>query len=208
MSETAKRAPKSLRGEQTRDELMNAALDVFWEKGYLHARVADIVKRAGVSHGSFYTYFKSKEDVLWALASDLHEILTDTGRGARARSEGDEVATIEIATRRYLEEYLTNRRIARLMEDVAVFNEEMREARMRTRAAFVSRVDRSIRRMQSENKADRSLDAACAAEALISMVSHFAYHHVVAREDIDMETAVHTLTTIWARGIGLPIPVE
>jgi AcrR family transcriptional regulator len=184
---------------------MDAALDIFWEKGYLDTRVADIVKRAGVSHGSFYTYFKSKEDVLWALASDLHDILTDTGKGVRATTRGDEVATIEVATRRYLEEYLANRRIARLMEDVATFNEDMRAARHRTRATFVARVERSILRLQGENKADPKLDAYCSAEALISMVSHFAYHYVVTGSEIDKETAVHTLTTIWARGIGLPV---
>ena len=205
MTEAVHRTPKTERGAQTRDDLLEAAQDVFWDKGYIATRVADIVERAGVSHGSFYTYFDSKEAVLWALASDLHEILTDAGTGVRAEVGGDEVRTIELATRRYLDNYMHHRRITRLMEDVAVFNPDMRAARLHTRELFVHRVERSIRRLQEAGKADVRLDASYASEALVSMVSHFAYHAVVTRRDLNLDTAVETLTIIWAQGIGLRV---
>lgn len=206
MTGTVKRSPKTDRGAQTRDELLDSARDVFWEKGYLQTRVADIVERAGVSHGTFYTYFDSKEDVLWALAGSMHDILAETGRGVRAEVGGNEVAAIELATRRYLEAYLANRRLACLVENVAAVNKDMRELRSRTRTSFVRRVQRSISRLQDDNLADADLDAGYAAEALVSMIGHFAYHHVVNHLPFDVEVAVPTLTTIWARGIGLTMP--
>jgi AcrR family transcriptional regulator len=48
-------------------ELLDAALDVFFEKGFALARLEDIAARAGVSKGTVYLYFDSKEDVFDAL---------------------------------------------------------------------------------------------------------------------------------------------
>ena len=48
-------------------ELLDAALDVFFEKGFAAARLEDIAARAGVSKGTIYLYFQSKEDVFEAL---------------------------------------------------------------------------------------------------------------------------------------------
>src|SRR5262245_48834207 len=48
-------------------ELLDAALDVFFEKGFAAARLEDIAARAGVSKGTVYLYFNSKEDVFDAL---------------------------------------------------------------------------------------------------------------------------------------------
>lgn len=205
MTDAGRRVPRTGRGERTRDELLAAATDVFWDKGYLDSRVADIVERAGVSHGTFYTYFDSKEAVLWAIASDLDEALSRTSRGVRAEVDGDEVRAIELANRRYLEMYLGNRKVMRLMEEVGSFNPEMRRARQSTRSHFVARTTRSIERLQAAGLADAQLDAAYAAQALVSMVSHFAYCMVASRTSIVIDDAVTTLTRLWAGGLGLDL---
>lgn len=46
---------------QKQDMIVDAALEVFREKGYANARMADIARRAGVSYGLVYHYFGSKE---------------------------------------------------------------------------------------------------------------------------------------------------
>lgn len=43
---------------------MEAAYDVFAEKGYRDAGIADVTGRLGVAHGTFYRYFASKRDIL------------------------------------------------------------------------------------------------------------------------------------------------
>lgn len=59
--------------------IIDAALEVFREKGYANARMADIARRAGVSYGLVYHYFGSKE-VLFDLIveswwNDLYAIM-------------------------------------------------------------------------------------------------------------------------------------
>ena len=51
----------------TKDKLISAAIKVFSEKGFFNAKVSDIVKQAGVAQGTFYIYFKSKEDIFFEI---------------------------------------------------------------------------------------------------------------------------------------------
>lgn len=51
-------------------ELLDAALAVFVEKGFASARPEEIALRAGVSKGTLYLYFHSKEDMLAALIEE------------------------------------------------------------------------------------------------------------------------------------------
>lgn len=48
-------------------ELMSAALDLFVERGFAATRLEDVAARAGVSKGTLYLYFSSKEDLFKAV---------------------------------------------------------------------------------------------------------------------------------------------
>lgn len=67
MSSTARTQRWQRRKEARPAELLDAALDVFFEKGFAAARLEDIAARAGVSKGTIYLYFNSKDDVFEAL---------------------------------------------------------------------------------------------------------------------------------------------
>src|SRR6476659_851218 len=47
-----------------RDAILRAAIDVFAERGYFNAQVADVARAAGVAAGTVYLYFKGKDDLL------------------------------------------------------------------------------------------------------------------------------------------------
>jgi AcrR family transcriptional regulator len=59
--------PKTARGRQTRDKLLQAAEIEFGSQGFHDASVSSITKEAGVALGTFYTYFESKEEIYRAL---------------------------------------------------------------------------------------------------------------------------------------------
>ncbi len=66
-----KRARTDAAKEERRQILLKAALDEFYEKGLAAARTDDIAERAGLSKGTLYLYFKSKDDVFKALIETL-----------------------------------------------------------------------------------------------------------------------------------------
>jgi AcrR family transcriptional regulator len=63
--------------EIRRKELMNAAEDLFIEKGYEQVEVSEIAKKVGVVKGTFYYYFKSKEAILDAIIDKYISILVE-----------------------------------------------------------------------------------------------------------------------------------
>lgn len=55
------------RGKETVSRLLEAGQQVVEERGHDEARVDDIVDIAGLSHGTFYLYFRDREDLLHSL---------------------------------------------------------------------------------------------------------------------------------------------
>lgn len=53
--------------KSTRDRLVESALFLFWEQGYAATGIAQILERAKANAGSFYHFFKRKEDLLLAV---------------------------------------------------------------------------------------------------------------------------------------------
>src|SRR5205809_5666355 len=47
-----------------REAILRAAIDVFAERGFFNAQVADVARAAGVAAGTVYLYFESKDDLL------------------------------------------------------------------------------------------------------------------------------------------------
>lgn len=75
-------AALSPRGERTRRALLEAAEAVFAEFGWELASIVKITERAGVSQGTFYRYFVSKQAIFDELVDDLNR------RVRRAMAEG------------------------------------------------------------------------------------------------------------------------
>ena len=59
--------PVTAAGAATRQRIVLAAMELFWEKGYQSTSVSDLLQRAGVHSGSLYHYFPGKQDVLIAV---------------------------------------------------------------------------------------------------------------------------------------------
>ncbi len=57
--------------EQRREAILEAAAQVFGEKGYQRATMKEIAARVGIAPGTIYLYFKSKRDLLLAIADRL-----------------------------------------------------------------------------------------------------------------------------------------
>jgi AcrR family transcriptional regulator len=216
--------PRSRKGAATRARLLEAAKPVFEEAGFLEARITDISERAGVSHGSFYHYFDSKEQIFREIAEAQEAHLTSPSTGAS--SDGDDASDgggardgdrdqvsewerIRRANRRYLERYRDNGKIMGVIEEVSRYDAYVSEARMRRQKHFADRAEKAIRRLQAEGAADPEIDPQIAAVALGSMVGRFAEIWLV--EDwatFDFDTAVDQVTRLWANAIGLREPAR
>jgi AcrR family transcriptional regulator len=60
-------------GDNRKQEFLDTALDLFYEKGYENTTINDIIDKVGLSKGAFYHYFNSKEEVLETIARQYVE---------------------------------------------------------------------------------------------------------------------------------------
>lgn len=197
--------PRSRKGAQTRIRLLEAAQAVFEKAGFLEARISDIADSAGLSHGSFYHYFDSKEQIFREVAEEQEARLTapDT-HGASDGPPPSEYRRIQRATRLYLERYRDNGAIMGVIEEVSRYDTFVNAARMNRQKHFAERAEGSIRRLQGQGAADPDIDPAIAAVALGSMVGRFAELWLVEGWDTyDFDTVADQLTKLWANAIGL-----
>lgn len=85
----------------SRDTIAEAACELFLECGFDATTIADITQRAGVSRSSFFNYFTSKSEVLWAGLDEriagVERALADAPLSAAA--QGDPAASVASALR-------------------------------------------------------------------------------------------------------------
>ena len=88
--------PATARGEATRRKLLAAAEEEFGTKGFHIASVSSITTRAGVGQGTFYLYFRTKEEIFVTLVREIGRNLRRVQReamvGAAGRLQGERLA--------------------------------------------------------------------------------------------------------------------
>ncbi|MEZ0322730.1 MAG: TetR/AcrR family transcriptional regulator [Hydrogenothermaceae bacterium] len=111
----------------TRDRLLEAAKQLFSEKGYHETRVSDIVSKAEVAQGTFYIYFKSKEDIFLQLIKKIHKELLD--KLSKYKEVSEEPQTVlGMVVDEFLEEVYKNRELSQIFfGQLLGINEEFRQ---------------------------------------------------------------------------------
>ena len=78
--------------ETRKTEILDVAEQIFWEKGYEHATINDILAETGLAKGSLYYHFKSKEDILDGLIKRRGDVAIETA-GSIAHTDGLDAQT-------------------------------------------------------------------------------------------------------------------
>jgi AcrR family transcriptional regulator len=188
--------------------LVHAARNVFERDGFLESRITDITAEAGVAAGTFYTYFKSKDDALAAVLAEVEEEMLHP-QVQELADRGDPAGVIAAANAAYLAAYRRNAKLMGLMEQVSLLDERFRALRLDRSRAFVRRNATALRTLQRKGRADPELDPELAALALSSMVSRMAYlRYVQGFSDASAASLTRTLTRLWTNALGIAPPTS
>jgi TetR/AcrR family transcriptional regulator, fatty acid metabolism regulator protein len=116
----AVRASDTLRAGK-RDAILRAAIDVFAERGYFNAQVADVARAAGIAAGTVYLYFRSKDDLLVSIFEKTMREAIEDGRAIVAPLR-DPIERLAAIARVHLERMGRDRSLA------VVFQVELRQS--------------------------------------------------------------------------------
>jgi AcrR family transcriptional regulator len=183
--------------------LVESAKRVFERDGFLNARITDIANDAGVSHGAFYHYFDTKEQIFRVVAEQQEVSLLTLDSAPSATGDQDPIKRIEAANRRYLTAYRAEAGIMRVIEEVSRYDAEVRAVRKKRDDEFARKLQTSIQRLQKAGVADPSVDPWYAANALGGMVAKFAELWLIQGGNYTMEKSVTQLTILWANALGI-----
>ena len=194
-------APRTSRGERTHARLRDAARTVFAERGYAAARVEDIVADAGVSHGTFYTYFENKAAALDALidetALDLQAVVEEPWDGP------DAAQAIAAVIERFVEVFAAQADVMGVWLEASAHEAHFRQRLREVRGGYIDRVAEQL----TPALEGTGHDATVAAAALVAMVEGYATEGLRADEAVDRESRVRTLAALWFGGlVGLTQP--
>lgn len=165
------------RGEQTRERIVAAATECFSEYGYVRTRIADVVHRAGTSHGNFYRHFASLDDLFLAV---LRPGLMEMAAASSGRvGHSTDLASLVESNTQYLRIYARHRHIVRLLREAAAAGQDdgFLQVWLQIRADFVARTRRWLQRLHDAGRID-DVDTGLLAETIGCLTEQMAYVHV------------------------------
>jgi AcrR family transcriptional regulator len=206
----AERAPtkRQQQAAATQEQLLAAARDVFGERGYQAATVGAITSCANTAHGTFYLYFRNKQD---AFAAVMASVTDELYREADLHAPGlDPRSALEASIHRFLDGFVRHRRLWRSLLEASFTNPAIEAVWLSLRGRFVDRIEHDLRALQGAG-AVRDVDASLAANALGGMVEWAATTQFVlgsgpGQRSVDDVAAV--LADLWWSAIFADAPVR
>src|SRR5262245_1501187 len=186
--------PASTRGERTRGRLLQAGSAVFAERGFHAARVDDVVKTARTSHGTFYLYFSSKEDLFRALAMDVAtEMAALAGEfpafpGSGLPRPGDGPAALREWLEKFADLYEREGAVIQAWTEAEISDAEFGRVGGNLVRQFIARIAAGI------GPASPDLDALQAATAIVAMIERTYYLFIAGSLKADREVVLDILT--------------
>ena len=190
------------RGRKTMARLRDAAREAFAQNGWANTRVQDIVEIAGVSHGTFYTYYDNRAAILIDLITDtMAAFITLASEPWDGQDAGREVERIIGG---FVDTYSDDAAVMRTWMQAAREEPEFGALYLDLRQRFIDRITEQLDTVVAaghRTPADGPPPATIAS-VLAAMVEHFAYCRSVLGESHDRQDAIDALVLVWGGALN------
>ncbi|HZA11846.1 helix-turn-helix domain-containing protein [Mycobacterium sp.] len=162
-------APVTPKGAATRAFLLQAAAEVFAERGYADTTMSELIARSGLTKGAFYFHFSSKEQLALAVIDEKQRQWVDAVQAvvsAEPRAV-DQLREVAFALVRVHRDDPSAFSVSRLTRDLARVPDVDDLVRGHTRA-WVGLLAGLIRQAQADGDIPRAIDAADLAALLVA----------------------------------------
>jgi AcrR family transcriptional regulator len=203
VDQTARAGSRQEQAAATRRQLLDAAGAVFEERGYKATTVGAITDTANTAHGTFYLYFRNKED---AFCQVIESVIVDELAGTAVVPLDDAPRpAMEDGIRRFLAVYAKHTGLWRALLEGMLQSPRVQQMWLDLRRDLVVRLSDAFAAQQRSGRV-REFDTVSVAHALAAMTEWSAFTHLVLGEPTpdrprDPEALVTTLADLWYRSI-------
>jgi AcrR family transcriptional regulator len=187
----------------TRDRVIQAAMDVFAQRGYHGTTVDDIVAASETSKGAFYHYFPSKQGIFVSLLEQL-AAMVEAGVEMAIEREGGALAKVEAALRVVLEVAAQRRDLARiLLIEAAALGPEFEQSRLGIHRRFAALIRRHLDHAVTDGAIPQQ-DTEAASAAWIGAINEIVTQQLA--HGGDLIAMLPALRLLLLRSIGARVP--
>lgn len=186
------------------DLILEAAIEVFAEKGFHHARISDIARRAGVADGTIYLYFRNKDDVLLTIFEEKMGVLID-GLHAALAGVDDPFEQIRRFAHYHFRQVHDHRALAEVLQiELRLSNKFLKEYRPEKLWEYLGVFAGIVREGQARGLIRPELDGFVLMWAFFGALDEIAMQWVLAkrREKFSLEATAETVAEVFIRGIA------
>jgi AcrR family transcriptional regulator len=193
-------------GPATRDRILQAALEVFAEKGYHRALVDDIVRASRTSKGAVYHHFPNKEALFLALVDEFAGRLAEAVAAAIGGAHGA-LGKVQAALTAGLQTFAGHRELARILLLEAVsLGPAYQSKRLEVHGRFASLIQAHLDEAVAEGSIPR-LDTRVATLAWLGALNEVVVQWLYSGKPDLLTEAVPALAPMLLRSIGAKPPV-
>jgi AcrR family transcriptional regulator len=189
-----------------RQDILAAAKNVFAEKGYHATTIADIARSAGLSYGSIYWYYESKETL-------FHELMSAEAAALRQHIDhavvatpqaSDPAAPFRAAVRATIEFYDADRALVTLLfRDAFALGQSFEEHLSQIQGSFVDDTERLVVALQRQGILIAG-PSRVIAFAITSLIGQLARRRLMTDDGLSAETLSCFVVDLMLNGLLVP----
>ena len=190
---------KSSKGATTRDQILNVAARLIHLRGYHCTSLDDVLRESGVGKGNFYYYFKSKEELGYAIIDRVMQaFILRTLEPVFVDTNGDPVVQIHA----FLDRVLENQRqrncvggcpIGNLASELSDVHEGFRKRLAKIFEVWRSTLTEALGRCRTGGRAPADFDSSAVAQFLVAALEGAILLTKVTKDIAIMERCVEQL---------------
>jgi TetR/AcrR family transcriptional regulator, fatty acid metabolism regulator protein len=195
---------KKLRKQQ----IMQAAVEVFGRSTYQNANISDIARTAGIAEGTIYQYFKNKQDLFFSIGLERTK---DFCREIDFNLEGvtGTVDKVRKLVWYYLYYFKANPDYVRsLMLEMRVSRDFVKSRRYRSFRAFSKQVLAILKEGQEEGVVRKDVDVHLAEHLLLGTLEHIVTRWLLKGEKYDLMKCHERVSNLILSGICKEMEIE
>lgn len=190
----------------TKTQLMNAAITIFHDKGFQKTRVSDIVTEAKVAQGTFYLYFRTKDDIFLQVCAEFKTLFVTFIEGAGELFSGASYGEVEQTMLVFISDlirlYAENEKMAKIMfYESRNYGGAFRDHWNSIYADFIDIIRRRLERSRTFGHICFE-DAETEAAFLVGLFSHSLFYFIELKHSMDIQTLSRRMTAFILGGLS------